>query len=205
MRTDALAVNMKHQTAFTLIELLVAIGVFAVMGALAYAGLNTVLATQAHTRQEAERLQTLQLSFRYLQRDIEQIVNRPVRDQYGDASSSVLVARQPGLTITHAGWRNPAGQTRSQLQRVAYDIDEDTLVRIVWPMLDGAENDSLLVTPLLAQTEELEVRALDGDNKWHKEWPPLDADKENTPLPVALEITLTVDPWGQIRRYIALR
>jgi general secretion pathway protein J len=195
-----------RQEGFTLIELLVAVGVFAVLSALAYGGLNSVLATQSYTQEQAERLQTLQLSMRRIQRDLEQIADRPVRDQYGDEQAALILKPLPSLSFTHAGWRNPGGQTRSQLQRVSYELEENTLYRIVWPMLDGADAESALRTNLLDNVEKLEIRVLDQDEKWHTEWPPSEAEPTGeSPLPLAVELTLTVEPWGAIRRLIALQ
>jgi general secretion pathway protein J len=195
-----------RQEGFTLIELLVAVGVFAVLSALAYGGLNSVLATQSYTQEQAERLQTLQLSMRRIQRDLEQIADRPVRDQYGDEQAALILKPLPSLSFTHAGWRNPSGQTRSQLQRVSYELEENTLYRIVWPMLDGADAESALRTNLLDNVEKLEIRVLDRDEKWHTEWPPSEAEPTGeSPLPLAVELTLTVEPWGAIRRLIALQ
>ncbi len=193
-----------RQNGFTLIELLVAVGVFAVLSALAYGGLNSVLATQSYTQEQAERLQTLQLSMRHIQRELEQIADRPVRDQYGDEQAALILERLPTLSITHAGWRNPGGQTRSQLQRVSYELEENTLYRIVWPMLDGADVENVLRTNLLEDVEKLEIRVLDSDEKWHTEWPPLEAEGTDESLPLAVELTVTVEPWGAIRRLIAL-
>lgn len=197
-----------NSNGFTLLELLVAIGMFAILGVLAYGGLNTVLTAQTHTKEEAERLAALQLCMRYLQRDIEQFVDRPVRDKFGDLKPSLIVSEQPSVEFTHSGWRNPAGLLRSQLQRVSYGLDdESTLIRLTSPLLDGADDDELIRTPLLEGVEGLEIRVLDEQNKWQKEWPPLSEAQQapgDTQQPIALEISLVADPWGEIRRLIAL-
>ncbi len=200
--------NAPRQLGFTLLELLVAVGVFAILGVLAYGGLNAVLATQAHSKQEADRLKALQLCMRHFQRDIEQFVSRPVRDKFGDKRPALIIGEKPLMELTHAGWRNPAGLVRSQLQRVSYNLDDEgTLMRMTWPLLDGTDIEELLQTPLLNEVEEVVIRALDEDGEWQKEWPPLNesqTDQSNTPSPVALEITLTANPWGELRRLIAL-
>lgn len=189
---------------FTLIELLIAMAVFAVMGAMAYGGLNAVLSTQQHTQQVARRLADLQLGIRLLERDLSQLSNRPIRNRFGDQEAALMVGERPFLVFTRAGLPNPAAQTRSQLQRVAYDLDEDTLVRITWPALDGADPETLRVTPLLDEVNEIEVRVLDGEGAWHSSWPPLEADTATVSLPRAVELVLDAPPWGRVRRLIAL-
>jgi general secretion pathway protein J len=194
-----------RQRGFTLIELLVATSVFAVLGMLAYSGLNAVLLTRAHVTEEADRLKALQLSMSFMLRDIEQTVNRPVRDRYGDEHEALKLGAQPLISLTHAGWRNPAGLTRSQLQRVVYDIEDGELFRGVWTQLDGIDADNFLQTRLLDEVVEMEIRVLDESEQWHTDWPPTDSStEEESTLPLAVEIKLTIEPWGTIRRLIAL-
>jgi general secretion pathway protein J len=189
---------------FTLIELLIAMAVFAVMGAMAYGGLNAVLTTQQHTERSAKRLADLQLGIRFLERDLSQLSNRPIRNRFGDQESALMAGDQPLLVFTRAGLPNPAAQTRSQLQRVAYDLDEKTLVRITWPALDGADPETLSVTPLLDEVNDMEVRVLDGEGKWHTSWPPLETGSATVSLPRAVEVLIDAPPWGRVRRLVAL-
>lgn len=194
----------------TLIELLIAVAVFSVLSALAYSGLNNILLTSSHAQAEGERLIALQMAMRYLQRDVEQLVNRPIRDQYGDPQpalvSAELKAEQPLVSFTRAGWANPAGQLRSQLQRVAYDLDEEEeqLLRIIWPLLDGASEETRITTTLLETVTELEFRFMGERGEWQTSWPPLQQDPSAEPLPRAIEITMTAEPWGEIRRIMLL-
>jgi len=77
--------DMKPKTlqAFTLLELLVALAIFAIIAIMAYAGLNTILTARQQTDQHATQLAHLQLTYLWLGRDIEQLMKRAIRDQYG--------------------------------------------------------------------------------------------------------------------------
>jgi len=70
---------------FTLLELLVALAVFAIMAAAAYSGLRSVLFTHATLEQENRRLAAVQLTVFRFEQDIEQIVSRGIRDEYGES------------------------------------------------------------------------------------------------------------------------
>ncbi|HKF96554.1 MAG TPA: type II secretion system minor pseudopilin GspJ, partial [Gammaproteobacteria bacterium] len=168
-----------RRSGLTLIELLISVAIFAVLSALAYGGLNNVLLTSTHTQAETKRLTTLQLTMLYLERDINQMIDRPIRGQYGDMEPALVApppdAEQPLMSFTRAGWANPAGQLRSQLERVAYDFDEEKeqLVRITWPLLDGASKETEIKATLLDAVTGLKFRFMDDQEQWHTSWPPL--------------------------------
>ena len=127
------------QTGFTLVELLVALLVFGIMSVLAYGGLRSVLDAAASAGAHADRLAGLQRTFTMVGRDVEQLTARDIRDEYGDRQPALRVGGSELLMeLTRAGWRNPAGQARPTLQRVAYRLDERTLYRLQWGVLDRA-------------------------------------------------------------------
>jgi general secretion pathway protein J len=199
-----------RRSGLTLIELLISVAIFAVLSALAYGGLNNVLLTSTHTQAETKRLTTLQLTMLYLERDINQMIDRPIRGQYGDMEPALVApppdAEQPLMSFTRAGWANPAGQLRSQLERVAYDFDEEKeqLVRITWPLLDGASKETEIKATLLDAVTGLKFRFMDDQEQWHTSWPPLLANPGTVPRPKAIEVSLTVQPWGELRRIMLL-
>lgn len=157
---------------FTLIELLIAVAVFAVMGAMAYGGLNSVLDTQQHARQQMARLRNLQYAVRILQRDVELAVERQVRDQLGDPQPALLSAIDPLLILTQNGWPNTAGQLRSHLVRVAYRYEDGGLYRLTWTTLDGITPSEAQSTLLLDKVEGVEFRFMGEDLAWKNTWPP---------------------------------
>jgi general secretion pathway protein J len=140
-----------------------------------------------------------------MQRDIEQMADRAVRDKFGDEHAALILGEDPLISLTHAGWRNPAGLTRSQLQRVAYDLEDGVLTRTAWSQLDGIDFEDLPQVRLLDEVTEIEIRILDNNGKWHEEWPSNDQDAgQGGTFPIAIEIELTAEPWDSIRRLIAL-
>ncbi|MEA3412627.1 MAG: type II secretion system minor pseudopilin GspJ [Pseudomonadota bacterium] len=193
-----------RQSGFTLLELLIAVAVFAVLGAMAYGGLNAVLNTQAHTELAAERLEALQLTMRYLERDLGQILPRPVRNAFGDTEGELYLDAQPVLALTQAGLRNPSGLPRSSLLRISWGLEDDAIVRTVWPHLDGSQVEQTRKTRLLEEVEDLKIRVMNDKKTWVEQWPPLSVSPEKTPKALAVEITLTAAPWGEIKRIMAL-
>ncbi len=196
-----------RQAGFTLLELLIALAIFAVLSSLAYGSLRSALFNREQSQQRTEQLARLQMAFLFISRDLEQVVNRPVRNTYGDIQPALFTPQQTyRLEFTRAGWNNPARTRRSTLQRVAYSVDEGELIRHSWWMLDRTDEKPALSQPLLDGVKEIELRFLDNKNKWNKEWPPLNMDEETKPppLPLAIEITLELQEWGRIRRLFRL-
>jgi general secretion pathway protein J len=198
----------RRQAGFTLLELLVALAVFAVVAALAYSGLDQVLRSEREIRQRAERLEALQRAVAWLGRDIGYLVARGIRDEYGDSEAALLVASYGDyrLRLTHAGGYALPHLKRSELQRVAWGIDNDGwLVRHSWLTLDRAQGSEPMVARLLAEVEGLEIRLLHEQN-WIDAWPPLDQPPGGgaDTLPRAIEITFTVAGFGAIRRIFTL-
>jgi general secretion pathway protein J len=185
---------------FTLLELLVALTIFGLLATLSYSGLQTVMTQQSRTELAADRLGELQKLYLVMQRDIEQVVLRPIRDEYGDVQPSLVGGET--LQLTRAGWRNPAGRQRSTLQRVGYAYEDDQLVRYSWSVLDRAQDSEPLVQPLSDAIEELKIRYLDADNKWKDEWPVAQGGAtpatEQAPLPRMVEVTLTHQMYGPL-------
>lgn len=189
---------------FTLLELLVALAIFALLSVMAYGGLRNVLDTRAHVTAEMARLATLQTAFTLMERDIEQALARSVRDNYGDvrpalaggSNSDALV-----LELTHAGYRNPSARPRSQLQRVAYQLQDGKLQRLLWPVLDRAPVTEPVVTELLADVSAVQVLFYDQQLVAQPAWPvTIASDATSRSLPRAMEVSIEFVGWGRVTR-----
>lgn len=196
---------MTRARGFTLLELLVAVAVFAVMAAMAYGGLSSVLNTSENAQRMADRIKAVQLAQAWFERDLGQFLDRPVRDDYGDTRPAFEIAGPEGgvFSLTRGGWRNPTGAVRSHLQRVSYGLDEEVLVRASWRSLDRPPEEEPVRADLLTGVEGLEVRVLDTQGEWNTAWPPL-GTAEAAPLPVAVEVSLRLTDLGTITRLFAL-
>ena len=198
----------KAQHGFTLIELMIALAIFAVLSAMTYGGLRAVLNARNHSDQQAERLATLQTALMIIGRDIEQATPRSIRDVSNGGQPAMMgggnnTASVTGsmLEFTRTGWRNPAGRTRSNLQRVGYTVQNKQLLRMTWTALDQAPNQLPQTMVLLDKVNGLEVRFLDQQMRWQLLWPLATADTAaQVILPRAVEVSIDVEGWGRIPR-----
>jgi len=187
------------RTGFTLIELLVAVAIFALLSVVAYGGLNNILKQNVASVARGERLVDVVHAVEVLRGDVEQIIHRPVRDQYGDRQPAVAgdSSTQQLLYLTRTGHDNRLGLPRSAMQRVAYEFDGERLVRSDWVMLDLAQQSEPRKRVLLDAVEGVAVRFMDAGRVWHPTWPPLPR-AETEPIPLAVEVVLQTSDWGEI-------
>lgn len=196
---------MRRAAGFTLLELLVSLAIFAVLATIAYSALNSVLTARKVVEAKGERLAELQTALMVMERDVEQAVPRPVRDELGD-SEPALGGGGTGtvvLALSRDGWRNPLGVARSNLQRVAYAFHDGQLLRESWSILDRAPDTQAYSEVLLDKVTAVDVRFLGADGQWAGYWPPQTAATQPgavPPPPRAVEVSLDVEGWGRITR-----
>ncbi|MGD8709390.1 MAG: type II secretion system minor pseudopilin GspJ [Ectothiorhodospiraceae bacterium] len=190
----------RRVSGFTLLELLVAVAIFALVSAMAYSGLHSVLSSQQSVRDEAERIAALQRAFTVLETDLEQAAARGIRDQYG-GTQPAMVTDTGRLLFTRAGHRNPLGRRRSNLQRVGYGRDEEgRLIRYSWRALDQPFEAEPQERPLLDDVDDVSFRFLTEDNQWVEDWPPLVPQGEPPALPVAVTLRIDLPDYGRLQR-----
>jgi len=195
---------------FTLLELLVAMGIFAIIGAMALGGLNAVVGQETQARAQTERLATLQRALRLLATDLGGIQPRFVRDELGTSGELPLVADGRGgylIRLTRGGWPNPAQLPhRGTLQRVQYRIEDGKLLREYWPVLDRVLGQEPRREELLSGVTDVKLLFFDaeqGAGEWEQQWPPLrDAASTASRRPRAIQLTLELEDWGTIERLI---
>jgi general secretion pathway protein J len=197
----------RRSSGFTLIELLVAIAILAVIGVMALVGLNRVIDQQTAAREHTERWQEIQLAMRLVTQDLAQLHPRATREELGESYQPSLLAdpsAQFALEFSRGGWANPAGLPRGTVLRVAYDWEDDKLVRWHWAVMDRTLSTPPVRTELLDGVTNVEVRFLDTAGEWHLDWPPLDRRGPQTLIsqPRAVEFTLELMDLGRVFRLV---
>lgn len=189
---------------FTLIEMLVALAIFALVSAVSFSGILVMVDNRERVTDHADRLAAIQTAFSLLERDLQQAVARPIRDPLGDPRPAMIAEDLADLEFTRSGRSNPLGLRRSELERVAYRIDDDRLVRLSWGVLDQQPEPLRRDRELLGGATEIELRFMDADREWREIWPPAGALQGSPQLPRAVEFTVVLDDLDRITRVIAL-
>lgn len=190
---------------FTLIEVVIAMAIFAILAALAYSGLQSVIDSKTHTEAGLDRLQAVQMSMLTLSNDLQQIAPRDAQDALGGKLHKLSTQSSEYLVeFTRSGWRNPAESPRSSLQRVAYKLDEDRLIRVYWSHVNRADEERRVERVLIDNIESLQLRFLNEQQEWTEDWPEAAVltSSNESPVPLAIEATLDTHDWGEITRLL---
>ena len=199
--------NIKQLNGFTLIEVIIAMSIFAILAMLSYSGLNSVINSKTHTEASLNRLEELQISMLTISSDFMQLSQRDGHDALGGKLLHLTTQNSDTIvSFTRNGWRNPANQIRSTLQRVAYKIDDEKLIRFHWSHVDRADDEKVVKRQLITNVEKMSLRFLNAKKEWKNDWPSASALATNDAivLPLAIEITLQLNDWGEIKRLISV-
>jgi general secretion pathway protein J len=186
----------KTNRGFTLLEILVALFIFAILAALMASALRTIINAVSGVERQAGQLRQLQFALLVLSRDIEQTVNRSIRNT-GGQEELALIGTHDTLSFTHMGSANDAaGAAKSSMQRVQYVFGNGSLSRFVWPVLDQAPSTVSQGRLLLNKLGEGRFEYLSEDNKFYSSWPL--TSQPSLSLPLAIRVFISIPSWGKI-------
>ena len=198
---------------------MIALAITAFVSTIAYTSLSTVITGMERTRENSQRAYAVNRAWMIISRDLRQFVSRPVRDEFGEQEPALKggPAARYTLSLTRSGWHNPNAHPRSNLQRVNYRLEDDALWRDSYPVLDRAGDTEPASVKLLEGVEQLKLEILRSMNQargtassldtrqWSESWI-ADSSQPDTvlPPPAALQLTLQLEDWGELRRLYEL-
>jgi len=193
---------------FTLLEVLVAVVIFGIISILAYGGYNQLIRQSEIVESSATRTRAIQSTVQRMAEDFEMLEPRPIREPLGETLEPALRAGGTRvdtlLDLTRSGWTNPAGLTRSTLQRVTYRLMDNKLERAYWNALDRTLTTEPTSAVLLDRVRTASFRFMDQNQTWHDQWPPLGYSGPDAVRlrPIAVEVTLELEDWGKLVRLL---
>lgn len=197
----------RRNRGFTLLEILVAVAILAIMSVMAYRGVSEARVSVENAGGHMDRLREVQRAMYLLAGDFRTLAPRPIREPIGDGYRAAL-RRDPNevslVELSHAGWPNGAGTPRGTVQRVSYRLEERTLIRDYWTVTDPTLANVPVSRRLLTQVDRIEIRYMNSGREWVTQWPALDSvgDAGLRSRPIAVEITIVLADYGELRRLI---
>ncbi|KGJ92383.1 type II secretion system minor pseudopilin GspJ [Colwellia psychrerythraea] len=203
MKLNTCQANARAKTSqygFTLLEVLIAIAIFSVVSLASFTIFDTVLRGDENSKLRSDRQNELQRAFLLMERDFTQIAKRSMRVNGEAPSNSFLqtaddsfLEDEQAIAFVRNGWTNPGLLLpRSDMQNVAYRIEDETLQRLHYNFVDAVVGQEPKIRPLITQVKSLAFEYYDGKN-WQKKW-------SGSTLPQAIAIEIETEDYGLIRR-----
>ncbi|MGB0495015.1 MAG: type II secretion system minor pseudopilin GspJ [Kangiellaceae bacterium] len=209
-----------NQKGFTLLEILIAMAIAAVIGVGAFTLLDRASIAKTSIENNGNRYNSIERAWLFISDDIQQLAPRKFRDEFGDKKdnlSSEAGSDSAILNLTRMGRRNPAGLKRSNLERLSYFVEENTLRRVSYSFPDGMIAEQGLNRPLLENVISIKFDFFDGES-WIDFWPvnqtgdfqQLNGSNSEQQanairsLPVAVRVTLDLTDIGKVNRLFVI-
>ncbi|MBN2865072.1 MAG: type II secretion system minor pseudopilin GspJ [Thiotrichales bacterium] len=185
------------QRGFTLIELLIALSISSVISVIAYQTVSSVVQVQTRTEAHTEQMETLQRAMWWMEQDFIQLAPRSIQDGLGSVLPAFQYREDLGVELTRiAEFPTPYGS--GGLIRVAYQLEDETLYRLVWPVVDRAPDTQPTRTPILTGVERFEIRLMNMQDQFVNIWP--NESQALSALPKLTEVRLQLAEMGEITR-----
>ena len=186
---------------YTLIEVLIALAVFAILAAMTGSVMHHAFSMKERITDVSSQMNRLQLALAMIEKDAQQITNRPVRIGHLERRQAFL-GKPTYMELTRDGLVNPlASEKRSTLKRVAYFCRQAQLVRRSWSRLDTPHHDRYEDEIILDNLTQCSLAYLNRKRQlktdWHENNMSANHDDEE-PLPVAIQLTLNVASLGAL-------
>jgi general secretion pathway protein J len=198
---------MQRTRGFSLIEVMIAVAIFAVVAAIAYRGLGSVVRTRAALQETEQKLHSLTRALNLLEKDLSQAQMRSIRSGAGVLEPALLGDASSLRVSTLAVAAASAGVHFAPV-RVQHVFGPNRWLRSSRAVLDAAPNTAESTRIQLESVSRVELSYFDQNLQPSGVWPP--AAARNDPnfdldtLPRAVELRFTVPGAGQIRRLILI-
>ena len=193
-----------RQSGFTFIEVMVAVGIFAVIATICFATLSQYLRVTEVVAASDLELRQLQRMFTLIERDLRFMVNRPVRDEYGDTEKAYISA---GVSTDGELFRISVSEPdieapgRSRIKRTAWRLEDGDLYRDSWAVLDRVQDTAAKSRLILSGVYQIEVinYQWSDDQGVQQQF-----DLDEFGLPYATELLISMDDENSYRRLFDL-
>jgi general secretion pathway protein J len=185
------------QAGVTLIETLVALFVIALMATAGAIMTSQTIRGARAVEMRGAAASEVSAALATLSADLAAYAGRASQDASVTEAATLFEGFAPRhdgrlLVFVRNGWPNPAGDARSDLQRVEYIFSGGALIRRSWASPDPGPATRSVDQILLDGIERIEMQFGRGDI-WRSEWVTLLTDDDGTPQKAELTLVFSKD------------
>ena len=198
-----------RQRGFSLLEVLIALAIMAIMAVLAFQSLDIADRSSDANKEKLTEIERLDRVWVLLENDLRNVLGYVNLNSYGDMIPALQADANElhWLQVFRGGRSNPLYFPRTELVRIGYRLEENTLWRDSWWDPGNPDPELAFQQKLLEDVDTIEVRLLPvdaqsvQDGPWADSWPP-----QGRPdvLPRAVEITLILEDERKLTRLFSL-
>ncbi len=166
--------------------------IFGMLAAAGVAILTFSVRAQTATGKRFDDISALNRTTALLSGDLGQAIDRPARDEGGTVLPAFTGEPDGRMRFVRTGWANVDAAPRASTQKVAYVIQDAALIRIAYPMIDGA-------APLAPVTLLEKVVSVSARYRYKGAWSDRWDGTQGAALPQAAEVVLHRTDGGAYR------
>ena len=155
---------------FTLIEILVSLIILSMIAIISSNILQSSLETERTSSQRLQSARTLNFSSIILRRDIRQIINVPLRDNYGNQIKGTFVGNNADKRIFFNTKIKSISDDISPIKRIEYILEDDVLKRKQFYSSNPYNVNEYIDSNLIEGVSDINI-AFMFEQQWHQKWP----------------------------------
>lgn len=198
----------------TLIEVMVAVSILAVIATISYQTLSVTIASKEVVEAKLKELARIDRAWLLLETDLKNALSYGRRQMLGPGSGELippLLIERNGdyaMVVLRGGHPNPMNFPRSELIRVGYRVEDETLWRDVWYNLGSVDQEEAKQQKIVDGVESIEISILSDRANSFSSGPWLDnwtmEQQASSPMPLALKVTIKLEGYEEVSRLYAL-
>ncbi|PCJ98230.1 MAG: type II secretion system protein GspJ, partial [Alteromonadaceae bacterium] len=153
----------RNQQGLTLVEVIIAISIMALIAVISYEALDVTSASREVIERKVKEIERLDRVWMLIEGDMRHVVGAS-RKPSGRGDPIPAMTMDAGdtywLTLLRGGYANPLNLPRSELIRVGYRLEDETLWRDSWTDVGNPDIELAKKQKLIKGVTEVMVRAM---------------------------------------------
>jgi len=174
---------------FTLLEIVIAVAIFAIISSIVFPALLQFLEMRERVVEKNTEVIELQKTFLFLANDLRFAANRLSKNEYGDPGSTTISIGDDSVLDFTTLYPDLSMEGLAVPRRVRWELDDEVLTRLQYPVMDPNSDTRHMVQSLLAGVDDINIQVHlveDGRDSIESSW----QEQERLPDMIDVEVTM---------------